>query len=487
MDPKIEAAITAAGGDPNDASNLITLFVLNLVRQVGPEVAVQELTALTPETVTELAARHFEKLTPLQPGDPGVAPDRPTFGAVGEALGAAREAFGSRQAQGDIVRDRFLETGSTAAPTPAFTPTPSPRREPVPFNEAEFEFDPGQGPEQFLQPFDPSRATAGAAGPTSAGAAAMAALIAEQEALGNRIITKADGTIAVFDFELGEWISYDVDESGNVFSTGTGDPFAKERAGAAGGQRFGQQFAGIDETTGRAIIFNPENGSITLGEQVGFAGVDPRVEFEAERRLAESEFARDVLSSGGDFLFRQAFNQGLTPQTGFVSMQDLLGQAFGRSVPGEAAGGGGVGGGLQVPGFVPGNAPAAAQRFAAEEAARNPAGQTGGLGARGAQFGAGTADVNPAQTTALAQLSRETLPEGRIRDALGGPGFVSTSGSAIPTPTLQSLSALTGGEAEAANTAALAEFNTPLEDIIQRSRTGFLAPSRSAPARATVR
>lgn len=104
-----------------------------------------------------------------------------------------------------------------------------------------------------------------------------------------------------------------------------------------------QQFQGTSPVSGRAITFNPETGETSLGGTIGFRDVDPQERFRIEseqtfasQRLDEAELTRKVLSQGGDFLFRSAFNRGLTPTTGFVSMDQLLNSA----IPDRGADGG---------------------------------------------------------------------------------------------------------------------------------------------------
>lgn len=104
----------------------------------------------------------------------------------------------------------------------------------------------------------------------------------------------------------------------------------------------------------------------------------------------------------------------------------------------------------------------------------------------GLGFAPGRTDVNPAQRTPLAALSRETLPVGPIRDILGGPGFVSTTTNPFRNPTPSMFNALTGDEFAAAGTASRVELNTPIEDIAQETARTFLPPDRRARGRAAI-
>jgi hypothetical protein len=221
---------------------------------------------------------------------------------------------------------------------------------------------------------------------------------------------------------------------------------------------------------------NLDTGEEKLGGVMdfpGFAPLDPEREFaekqltaEAQRadllhgqRMSESDLLRQVLSQGGDYLFRQAFNRGVAPGVGFTSMEDVLREAI---APGGDAVIGGAGGTGVIADFL----------------AELPS---------GAGFAANVGGVNPAQRTGIAERSRRRLGEGPVREVLGGEGFVSKSGAAFRTPTPQMLIGLTDEGRAAAGTGALAELNTPLADIAQESAAGFFAPTRRTRERAVRR
>jgi hypothetical protein len=298
-----------------------------------------------------------------------------------------------------------------------------------------------------------------------------------------------DGTIRAFHAETGGFFNVDV-EGGNLTVLGEAD----RSGGGAGGRAPTPQFVGTDPRTGEALFFDPNVPGIVRGEQIGFAGIDPEREFElqeAARRQAELEFANDVISGGGDFLFREAFGAGLVPDRGFVGAEDILGQLLTGRQEAAAGGAGGTGFDFEASPLGRGLAEGTIPGFAAESFVPQTGGTAGAeseaarLRREGALFGAGVADVNPATQTGLAELSRESPGTIAARTALGGEGFVSTASNPFRTTAPSEIFKLTDAQREAAGTASLRELNTPFEDIEQNARLNFFAPS-SARGRARV-
>lgn len=267
----------------------------------------------------------------------------------------------------------------------------------------------------------------------------------------------ADGRLLVSDLSGNQSIYDFVD--GEVRLVGD-DPFGV--SGGQGAQPLGFQNVGVDPRTGRQLVMDRATGGVSLAGPEGFAGVDPREAFEAERGdaarrlgLEEADLLRNVLSKGGDFLFREAFGRGATPPKAFVSQEDVLRQA--------------------LPGFEGGTPPEGGN--IAQFLSNLPSG-TG--------FAPGVSNLNPAQRTGVAQQSRETLGGGPIREFLGGAGFQSLPGQAFRTPTPSMISALTNEQAAAAGAASIGELNVPFEDIAQESVTGFFSPKRRTRGRAVI-
>jgi hypothetical protein len=282
-----------------------------------------------------------------------------------------------------------------------------------------------------------------------------------------------DGTVEISLFDGGSGI-FEFDETGQLFPLADDDPRNTRSGRGTGSFRpANQQIFGIDETTGRAIVFDPNTGNITLGEQIGFRGIDPEREFaldEAEGRRRGAETTRDIISNGRNFLTagflasRGQLPAGLPPSLS-LTQADQLNALNAGATP--------------APGFT-GGATASRDEIRA--------GLDEGTGSFRIDQGASPVPAEgPVTQDQLAELGRTLLP-GRPKAILEGekPAGFNLSNIALPTP--DALDSLSKDEAGALDTQLQNDPNIQmtLDELEQQSTRAFRAPRRRTRARARI-
>ena len=305
----------------------------------------------------------------------------------------------------------------------------------------------------------------------------------------------ADGTIIAADSN-GRLFNVDVDENGALQFLGDADSVL--RPGGTGRAPARPQFVGTDDRTGEALFFDPNTGSISRGEQIGFEGISPQEEaaesarrFDAQQALDEAGFIGDVLSSGRDFLTAAFTLRGQAPPRPTVTQADVInfgltGDARPLTSAGAAAAGGGAAGGPA--GATPSRAQineglagqAGGGRFTFGPATATGGGRFGpggseAVGAAGAG-GAGAGFGGPVSQQSLVQLGRQFSPPA-VSDVFAG-REVGTLGSPVPLPSPTSLGNLTPDEQGALDTRLRTEAQSTFGELQQASRQRFL-PGRS--------
>jgi hypothetical protein len=291
------------------------------------------------------------------------------------------------------------------------------------------------------------------------------------------LITEApDGRIQVS--SGGDVLFFDALDNGQPLLVQKGLDSSQRGAGAGGFRPAGQQFAGVDPRTGRAIIFNPNTGRTELGDQVGFAGIDPEREFaldSAEQLRKGASTTAEITSSGRNFLAAAHLaNTGRLPiglPAATIDQATLL-NSIGAGTTGPQAG------------FAPAPTTAAGTADPTGSVSAGAAGEAAPLVPQPAPVGnAGPGLVEPVTQEELAQLGRDTLADTRVGSVLRGEAVGNDKRFAnFAVPTVASLESLSDEEQGALDTQLQNDPNLllSLSELKQQQRRGFSAPARRA-------